>query len=172
MTTHHVEPAPAATELLVPGRGGVVRVLGGPGTGKSSLLIGTAVDHIAAGTDPESVLLLTGSARLRGEARAAITARLLGAGTHGVVREPMVRTVHSYAFALLRLAAQRNGDPPPRLITTAELDGIIRELLAGDIEDGADSPVGWPEQLWPALSTAGFATELRELMARCTERGV
>jgi superfamily I DNA/RNA helicase/RecB family exonuclease len=172
MTTHHVEPAPAATELLVPGRGGVVRVLGGPGTGKSSLLIGTAVDHIAAGTDPESVLLLTGSARLRGEARAAITARLLGAGTHGVVREPMVRTVHSYAFALLRLAAQRNGDPPPRLITTAEQDGIIRELLAGDIEDGADSPVGWPEQLWPALSTAGFATELRDLMARCTERGV
>ncbi|WP_166903758.1 ATP-dependent DNA helicase [Mycobacterium sp. DL440] len=172
MTTHHVEPALAGTELLVPGRGGVVRVLGGPGTGKSSLLISTAVDHIEAGTDPESVLLLTGSARLRGEARAAITARLLGAGTHGVVREPMVRTVHSYAFALLRLAAQRNGDPPPRLITTAEQDGIIRELLAGDLEDGADSPVGWPEQLWPALSTAGFATELRDLMARCTERGV
>ncbi|WP_454789080.1 ATP-dependent helicase [Mycolicibacterium lutetiense] len=172
MTTHHVEPALAGNELLVPGRGGVVRVLGGPGTGKSSLLISTAVDHIAAGTDPESVLLLTGSARLRGEARAAITARLLGAGTHGVVREPMVRTVHSYAFALLRLAAQRNGDPPPRLITTAEQDGIIRELLAGDLEDGTDSPVGWPEQLWPALSTAGFATELRDLMARCTERGV
>ncbi|MBU9764094.1 ATP-dependent helicase [Mycobacterium sp. TNTM28] len=172
MTTHHVEPAPAGTELLVPGRGGVVRVLGGPGTGKSSLLVDTAAEHIAAGTDPESVLLLTGSARLRTEARAAITARLLAAGTHGVVREPLVRTVHSYAFALLRLAAQRNGDPPPRLITTAEQDGIIRELLAGDLEDGVNSPVGWPEQLWPALSTAGFATELRDLMARCTERGV
>ncbi|OMC06004.1 ATP-dependent DNA helicase [Mycobacterium sp. NS-7484] len=172
MTTHHLASAPVDTELLAPGCNGVVRVLGGPGTGKSSLLISTAVEHIAAGTDPESVLLLTGSARLRSEARAAITARLLGAGTHGVVREPLVRTVHSYAFALLRLAAQRNGDPPPRLITTAEQDGIIRELLAGDLEDGANSPVGWPEQLWPALSTAGFATELRDLMARCTERGV
>ncbi|OMC40257.1 ATP-dependent DNA helicase [Mycobacterium sp. GA-1841] len=172
MTTHHLASAPADTELLAPGRNGVVRVLGGAGTGKSSLLISTAVEHIAAGTDPESVLLLTGSARLRGEARAAITAKLLGAGTQGVVREPLVRTVHSYAFALLRLAAQRNGDPPPRLITTAEQDGIIRELLAGDLEDGANSPVGWPEQLWPALSTAGFATELRDLMARCTERGV
>lgn len=172
MTAQHVQPTLEGTELLGPGRGGVVRVLGGPGTGKSSLLISTAVEHIAAGTDPESVLLLTGSARLRSEARAAITARLLGAGTHAVVREPMVRTVHSYAFALLRLAAQRNGDPPPRLITTAEQDGIIRELLAGDLEDGADSPVGWPEQLWPALSTAGFATELRDLLARCTERGV
>nr|WP_077743557.1 UrvD/REP family ATP-dependent DNA helicase [Mycolicibacterium boenickei] len=172
MTAQHVQPTLTGTELLAPGRNGVVRVLGGSGTGKSSLLISTAVEHIAAGTDPESVLLLTGSARLRSEARAAITARLLGAGTHGVVREPLVRTVHSYAFALLRLAAQRNGDPPPRLITTAEQDGIIRELLAGDLEDGADSPVGWPEQLWPALSTAGFATELRDLLARCTERGV
>ena len=171
-TTPHLQPAPVDATLLAPGRGGVVRVVGGPGTGKSSLLVDTAVAHIAAGTDPESVLLLTGSARLRADARAAITARLLGAGTHGVVREPLVRTVHSYAFALLRLAAQRNGDPPPRLITTAEQDGIIRELLAGNLEDGPDSSVDWPEQLWPALGTAGFATELRDLMARCTERGV
>lgn len=172
MTAQHLQPTLAGTELLAPGRDGTVRVLGGPGTGKSTLLINTAVDHIAAGTDPESVLLLTGSARMAADARAAITARLLGAGTHGVVREPLVRTVHSYAFAVLRLAAQRNGDPPPRLITTAEQDGIIRELLAGDLEDGVNSPVGWPEQLWPALSTAGFATELRDLLARCTERGV
>lgn len=173
MTAQHVESvSPAGTALLEPGRSGVVRLLGGPGTGKSSLLLSTAVEHIVAGTDPESVLLLTGSARLRTAARAAITARLLGAGELGVVREPLVRTVHSYAFAVLRLAAQRNGDPPPRLITSAEQDGIIRELLAGDLEDGPNSPVGWPEQLWPALSTAGFATELRDLMARCTERGV
>lgn len=172
MTAQHLQPTLAGTELLAPGRDGTVRVLGGPGTGKSTLLTNTAVDHIAAGTDPESVLLLTGSARMGADARAAITARLLGAGTHGVVREPLVRTVHSYAFAVLRLAAQRNGDPPPRLITTAEQDGIICELLAGDLEDGVNSPVRWPEQLWPALSTAGFATELRDLLARCTERGV
>jgi superfamily I DNA/RNA helicase/RecB family exonuclease len=170
--TAHVEPALADTELLAPGSTGVVRLLGGPGTGKSSLLVNTAVEHIAAGTDPESVLLLTGSARLRAAARAAVTARLLGAGERHVVREPPVRTVHSYAFAVLRLAAQRNGDPPPRLITSAEQDGIIRELLAGNLEDGPNSGVSWPEQLWPALSTAGFASELRDLMARCTERGV
>jgi superfamily I DNA/RNA helicase/RecB family exonuclease len=172
MTARHVEPALAGPELLAPGRTGVVRLLGGPGTGKSSLLVSTAVEHIAAGADPESVLLLTGSARLRAAARAAVTARLLAAGERHVVREPLVRTVHSYAFAVLRLAAQRNGDPPPRLITSAEQDGIIRELLAGNLEDGPDSGVAWPEQLWPALSTAGFAIELRDLMARCTERGV
>ena len=160
------------TALTEPGMRGVVRVLGGAGTGKSSLLIRTAVAHIAAGADPESVLLLTGSARLGAQARAAITSALLGAGERSVVREPLVRTVHSYAFAVLRLAAQRNGDPPPRLITSAEQDGIIRELLAGDLEDGDAAAVAWPTQLRPALSTVGFATELRDLLARCTERGV
>src|SRR5882757_10036028 len=170
MTAPHTELTPTA--LTEPGMRGVVRVLGGAGTGKSSLLIHAATAHIAAGCDPESVLLLTGSARLNGKARAAITSALLSAGSRAVVREPLVRTVHSYAFAVLRLAAQRNGDPPPRLITSAEQDGIIRELLAGDLEDGDASPVAWPTQLRQALSTVGFANELRDLLARCTERGV
>ncbi|MGE2728470.1 ATP-dependent helicase [Mycolicibacterium vaccae] len=151
---------------------GSVRVLGGPGTGKSTLLVDTAVARIQSGCEPESVLLLTGSARLGAQARAAITSRLLTAGERRAVREPLVRTIHSYAFAVLRLAAQRTGSPPPRLITSAEQDGIIRELLAGDAEDGDASPVRWPARLRPALTTAGFATELRDLMARCSERGV
>jgi superfamily I DNA/RNA helicase/RecB family exonuclease len=170
MSAPQTELSPAT--LTQPGMRGVVRVLGGAGTGKSSLLIQAATAHIGAGADPESVLLLTGSARLGGQARAAITSALLSAGAREVVREPLVRTVHSYAFAVLRLAAQRNGDPPPRLITSAEQDGIIRELLAGDLEDGDASPVTWPTQLRPALSTVGFANELRDMLARCTERGV
>lgn len=169
-------PAPrtalSSAALTEPGLRGTVRVLGGPGTGKSSLLVGTASARIAAGADPESVLLLTGSARLGANARAAVTAALLGDSGPSAVREPMVRTVHSYAFAVLRSAAQRNDDPPPRLITSAEQDGIIRELLAGDLEDGADASVVWPRHLWPALGTVGFANELRDLLARCTERGV
>ena len=170
MSAPHTDLTPAA--LTDPGMRGAVRVIGGAGTGKSTLLIEAAAAHIAAGTDPESVLLLTGSARLGTQARAAITSALLEAGDRAVVREPLVRTVHSYAFAILRLAAQRKGDPPPRLITSAEQDGIIRELLAGDLEDGDRSAVAWPAQLRPALSTVGFATELRDLLARCTERGV
>ena len=167
MSAPHTELTPEA--LAQPGRRGMVRVLGGAGTGKSRLLVDTAVAHITAGIDPESILLLTGSAKLGASARAAVTAALLSAGVRGVVREPLVRTVHSYAFAVLRLAAQRTGGPPPRLITSAEQDGIIRDLLAGELEDGA---VNWPLELHPALGTAGFATELRDLLARCAERGV
>ena len=150
-----------------------VRVLGGPGTGKSSLLVEAGVAHISAGLDPESVLLLTGSGRLAASARSALTARLLAARSgepcRAVVREPLVRSLHSYAFGVLRKAAERAGDPPPRLVTRAEQDGIIRELLEGDLEDGAR---GWPRELRPALTTVGFAGELRDLMARCAERGV
>ena len=163
--------------MLDPGLRGVMRVLGGPGTGKSCLLIDAAAARISAGADPESVLLLTGSGRIGPRARSALTTTLLrsqetGHGLPPVIREPLVRSVHSYAFAVLRLAAQRAGSPPPRLVTSAEQDAIIAELLAGEIDDGPDATPAWPAELRPALGTAGFAAELRELLTRCAERGV
>src|SRR5277367_5446229 len=167
---------PEARAMLDPGLRGVVRVLGGPGTGKSSLLIDAAAARIAAGADPESVLLLTGSGRIGARARSALTTTLLRSQELGacraVIREPLVRSVHSYAFAVLRLAAQRAGGPPPRLVTSAEQDAIIAELLAGEIEDGPATTTAWPAELRAALGTAGFAAELRELLTRCAERGV
>jgi len=169
MSAPHTELTTDA--LARPGMRGTVRLLGGPGTGKSRTLVEVAAAHLAAGREPETVLLLTGSSRLSAQARAAVTATVLAAGARSVITEPLVRTVHSYAFGVLRLAASRAGTPPPRLITSAEQDGIIRELLAGDIEDGDASPVRWPARLQPALGTAGFATELRDLLARCSERG-
>ncbi|MEB4211774.1 ATP-dependent DNA helicase [Mycobacterium sp. 94-17] len=165
-----------AHTVLHPGVRGELRVLGGPGTGKSSLLIDAAVAQIDAGVNPESVLLLTGSGRLGMAERSALTTALLRSRSGGpgraAVSEPLVRTVHGYAYAVLRRAAERAGEAPPRLVTSAEQDAIIRELLAGDLEDGPRAATAWPAQLRPALSTAGFATELRNLLARCAERGV
>lgn len=176
MTTALLAPVTEPADVLRPELRGTVRVVGGPGTGKTSLLVAAAAAHIAAGRDPESVLLLTGSGRLAAATRATLTATLLAARSaepcRAVVREPLVRSLHSYAFAVLRQAAARAGDPPPRLVTGAEQDGIIRELLAGDLEDGDASASRWPQVLRPALTTAGFATELRDLLARCAERGV
>ncbi len=173
-TSHAASPASlGAEDVLDPDLRGTIRLLGGPGTGTSSLLLDVATARISAGTDPESVLLLTGSGRVSTRVRSALTAALLTAGSAAsvpsVVRQPLVRSVHAYAFGVLRMAAQRVGDPPPRLITGAEQDGVIRELLAGDLEDGA---ADWPAALHGALGTAGFATELRDLLARCTERGI
>lgn len=163
-------------DLLNPALRGMVRVVGGPGTGKSHALVAVAAARISAGADLESVLLLTGSPRVAAAARGALTAALLREHSdepcRAVIREPLVRTIHSYAFAVLSRAASRAGNPPPRLITGAEQDGIIRDLLAGDLADGAGSVSRWPEELRPALTSDGFATELRDLLARCAERGV
>ncbi|WP_037223497.1 UvrD-helicase domain-containing protein, partial [Rhodococcus sp. R1101] len=53
------------------------QILGGPGTGKTSLLVDLAVHRIANGADPESVLILTHSRRAATAVREAITAGLI-----------------------------------------------------------------------------------------------
>lgn len=151
---------------------GVLQVVGGPGTGKTSLLIDTAAAHISSGAAAGSVLLLTGAGRIGADARGALTARLLaaqqpaGPASPAVVGEPLVRTVHGYAFAVLQRAARRSEIAPPRLVTSAEQDSVIRELIAGD------GTAAWPTSLHAALTTDGFVTELRDLLARCAERGI
>lgn len=147
-----------------------VQVLGGPGSGKTSLLVDVAVSRLRSpSTGPESVLVLTSGSRAARDVRRQVTAGLTGsAAVARTVREPLVRTVHSYAFAVLRVQAARHGNPPPRLVTGPEQDVVVRELLRGDVQDGAPT---WPEQLRPALGLAGFATELRDLLLRATERG-
>ncbi|WP_225978209.1 ATP-dependent helicase [Gandjariella thermophila] len=153
--------------------GGFLRVLGGPGTGKTTLLAEVAADRVLRrGVDPEQVLVLTHSRKAASALRARITA-LLAAGQSGgglrTVRQPLVRTVHSYAFAVLRLQSVLHGEPPPRLLSGPDQDAVIRELLAGDVELGAEY---WPERLRAALTLPGFAAELRDLLLRAAERGL
>lgn len=155
-----------------------VQVLGGPGTGKTALLVDVAVARLVAGEDPESVLVLAPSARAVAALREEITRRLFAAGAAGAARatrEPMVRTVHSYAFGVLRLRAAAHGEPPPQLITGAEKDAVIRELLRGEADDLAagdgSAARAWPERLRPALGLVGFARELRDVLLRAAERG-
>jgi superfamily I DNA/RNA helicase/RecB family exonuclease len=152
---------------------GLLRVLGGPGTGKSTVLTHSVVGRIRSGTDPERLLVLVGSRRAAAELRERVTSELTAgdAPGPGTIREPLVRTVHSYAFGLLRMHAARVGDPPPRLLAGPEQDSVVRELLAGEV--AGDVPgSGWPERLRPALAVPGFASELRELMLRAAERGL
>ncbi|SFK24579.1 Superfamily I DNA or RNA helicase [Amycolatopsis sacchari] len=156
-------------EALIRNPRGFVRVLGGPGTGKTSLLASTVASRIDAGTDPESLLVLTTSRRAADALRADITRRVTTGADGRTIREPIVRTVHSYAFALLRLQAGAQDVPPPRLLSSPEQDVVVRELLAGDLEQGAPD---WPEQLRPALAVPGFAEELRDLILRAAERGL
>ena len=152
---------------LGPGAGPVL-VLGGPGTGKTQLLVETAVSRIRNGEiDPDRILIMAptrvAAARLRDE----ITARL-----DRSLSAPPARTWSSYAFDLIRRARVAGLLPEltrsPRLLSGAEQDLIIKELLEGHRRLGFLEP-RWPEGLRLALGTRGFRQEVRELFDRVSE---
>src|SRR6478609_3352511 len=145
-------------------RGRRLRVLACPGTGKSFTLVEAVAERIRRGVPAEQILVLTFSRRAAAELTARITTRL-GITT----REPLVRTLHGYAFSLLRAHAVRSGEPAPRLLAAGESDQMVRELLAGQRESGRG---GWPAAVSAALESPAFAAELRELMLRTAERGI
>jgi superfamily I DNA/RNA helicase/RecB family exonuclease len=152
-------------QTVVDHPGGPLLVLAGPGTGKTTTIVEAVAARIDAGIDPEQILVLTFSRKAAAELRTRIAARV-----GRTIREPLARTFHSYAYGVLRRAALLRGEAPPRLLTSAEQDAVVAELLRGDAEE--EGAVRWPATLAPALATAGFRTELRELLMRATERGV
>lgn len=146
-------------------RSGPLLVVGGPGTGKTTTLVEAVAARVAEGVDPEGVLVLTFGRRAADTLRRRIAARITSGGGPRVIREPVVRTFHGYAYGLLRSAAAARGEPAPRLLTGPEQDLVIRELL----EDGE---IAWPAGVRPALRTRAFAEQLRDLLQRAAERGL
>lgn len=148
---------------VVDHRSGPLLVVGGPGTGKTTVLVESVAARVDEGTAPDRILVLTFGRRSAARLRDRIERRIGHTGR--AIAEPLVRTFHAYAFGLLRRAAAWAGDPPPRLLTGPEQDLVIRELLAGDLD-------GWPAALHPALRTRAFAGQLRDLLMRSAERGI
>ncbi|AWB83562.1 ATP-dependent DNA helicase [Corynebacterium liangguodongii] len=141
---------------------GTWKVTGQAGSGVSSFLIDTVVNAVASGADPRGILVVAASKESGARMRVELSDRLAASGF--VIDEPMVRSVHSLAFALLR---QQSGEDI-RLISGAEQDAVIRQLLAGHVEDGRGT---WPVELRPALPLLGFARQLRDFLLRAVERG-
>jgi superfamily I DNA/RNA helicase/RecB family exonuclease len=147
--------------------GPVLRVLGAPGTGKTSTAIEVVVDRVRRDQiAPDQCLVLTASRTAAADLRERITARIDGTTT-----EPLARTHQALGFAILRQAAALRGDPNPRLLSGPEQDIILRELLAGHASGQGKAP-RWPSHMHAALATRGFRTELRDLLMRAVERGL
>ncbi len=138
-------------------------IQGGPGTGKTTVLVEAALARINDGQNPDSILLITFGRERASELRDAIALR-----TTKTMFEPLARTFHSLAFSIVKMKASRE-DPEPILLSGPEQESFIKELLKGDIEDGYKE---WPLDLHVALTTNGFARELRDLILRATERGI
>lgn len=140
-------------------------VIGAPGTGKTRTLVDRVVQLLEVeGLRPEEVLALTPSRQAATALRDRIGVRI-GQATPG----PLARSLGSFAFQLVRGAMVREGAEPPALLTGADQDRIIAELLAGDAEDAR---IAWPPALSePVRASKGFRSELRAFLAECTELG-
>ncbi|GAA3741071.1 ATP-dependent helicase [Salinactinospora qingdaonensis] len=164
----HATPPPDLDDeqrRVVAHHGGPLLVLAGPGTGKTTTIVEAVVDRIDnRGIDPARILVLTFGRKAAQELRQRITARL-----RRTTREPLALTFHSYAYALIRREFQRAGDLAPRLLSGPEQFMEVRELLTGEVSDGAHL---WPERLRATLDTRGFAEELRDFLMRAQERGI
>ena len=151
-------------QSVVAHRGSPLLVLGGPGTGKSVLMVERALSYIDEGIDPNQILLLTFDRERATELNDAIVAHIPKS-----INGAIVKTIPAFAFGLLRAHAAQNGKKPPTLLSGAEQDFYIRELLG---PSAISNLAGWPEELLAAVKTAAFAREMRDLIMRSTERGI
>lgn len=152
-------PNPVAT--LVDGEHAAV--FGAPGTGKTRLVVELVADRVERrGYATDEVLVLSATRASATALRDELAVRLAV-----TTRGPLARTANSIAFQLVRAAT----GAPVTLLTGAEHDQIVGDLLEGGIRDGFGP--AWPDPLGPDVrELRGFRSELRDLLMRAVEHGV
>lgn len=151
---------------VVQHRGPLLRVLGAPGSGRSTTAVEVAAARVGDGLRADACLLLAPTRLAAARLRDALTARVGGTTT-----TPLARTHQSFGFGVLREAAALAGDPPPRLLSGPEQDVVLAELLRGHTAGDTPAPP-WPASLRLALPTRTFRSELRDLLMRAVELGL
>ena len=138
-------------------------VFGAPGSGKTRLVIDVVAERVERrGYTTDEVLVLSATRASATALRDELAVRL-GVTTRG----PLARTANSVAFQLVRAFTGE----PVTLLTGAEHDQIVGELLEGGIRDGFGP--AWPDPLTPEVrALRGFRSELRDVMMRAVEHGV
>jgi superfamily I DNA/RNA helicase/RecB family exonuclease len=138
-------------------------VFGAPGSGKTRLAVELVAERVEArGYTTDEVLVLCATRATATALRDELAVRL-GVATRG----PLARTANSVAFQLVRAFT----GAPVTLLTGAEHDQIVAELIEGGIRDGFGH--SWPDPLTPEVrGLRGFRSELRDLMMRAVEHGI
>lgn len=152
-------------------------VVGAPGSGKTTTLIELLSKRVLVdGLQTTEVLVLTPDRRSAARLREVIGERL-SVSTPGA----MARTPESVAFEIVRADRARQGLQAPQLLTGADEDTILAELIQGDLEAHAASedaqlratPIEWaPPVGLETIGLRGFRAEVRDLLAAMSEYDV
>ncbi|SJN08575.1 ATP-dependent DNA helicase SCO5183 [Leucobacter sp. 7(1)] len=132
------------------------RVLGAPGTGKTSVLLEVCTRSLALPGWGEDDVLVLAPNRLVAAALRAEVERGLGRAFGGTP----VRTAASLAFAVLARAAALEGTVAPRLLTGTVQDEAIAEVVTAGVAVHGAGIAGLPPEV---LHSPAFRAELREL---------
>ena len=138
-------------------------VYAGPGTGKTTTLVEAALARVAAGADPASILILTFGRDAAAEIRERLSLRI------GTGEPPRVSTFHAFALDLVLRAS--SPDHPVRLLSGAEQERAVRDVLDGTLDDDR-LRARWPKELLEAVRTRGFAQEVRVAFASARALGL
>jgi superfamily I DNA/RNA helicase len=152
--------------------GGRLKLLGGPGTGKTTTLLERAAWLVARGVEPAALLFLCRDRAGAIEVRDALVRRLGRA-----VAGPSVFTFHAFAWSLLtRGFPVASADGPaadagyelaglpaePLLLTAFDQRAFVKALLA------REDPAAWPINA-DLLRSDAFAGEVRDFLLRAQE---
>jgi superfamily I DNA/RNA helicase/RecB family exonuclease len=155
----------SSQQAVVDHSNGPLLVLAGPGTGKTTTLVEAVVQRVNEGASPDEVLVLTFSRKAADELRSRIAGRL-----GKTVREPAASTFHSFCYSVLRAYGVGPDGRLPRLLSGAEREMRVRDLLIGNAN--GEGVTRWPTEFGPALRLRGFASEVADLLDRARERGL
>ncbi|MGC5222767.1 ATP-dependent helicase [Micromonospora sp. DT81.3] len=143
-------------------------VVGAPGTGKTTTLVARVERLLDEQLEPEEVLVLTPSRQSATDLR-DVLALAAGTATPG----SLARSVASFAFHVVRASEVHAGAEPPQLLTGADEDQIVQDLLEGDDLDAAAGHSRWPEWVGTGIrSSKAFRSEVRAFMAECAALGI
>ena len=153
----------ADQEAVVRWSSGPLLVLAGPGTGKTHCVAEAALARCREGAPAGSVLVLAGGRQAAAELRDRLARALAGA------EPPQVATFHGFALALAMRA--QPPEAPLRLLSGAEQERAVREVIDGTLSDPALRG-RWPHDLRDAVPTRGFAREARAAFAAARALGL
>lgn len=141
------------------------RVLGAPGTGKTTVLLEACTRTLALPEWGEDDVLVLAPNRLVAAALRADVERGVGRAFGGTP----VRTAASLAFAVLARAAALEGAGAPRLLTGTVQDEAIAEVVTAGVAASGAGIAGLPPEV---LQSPAFRAELRELWRVADDFGI